>query len=239
MKTAAGRQCMIIRVGMKLLPGVIYLLGEPIRRELGKGVMTVLDIGCGKGLIGRFITRSGKYFTVGAEIFRPDLREAIRNHSHHAFVQCDARSLPFKEGSFDVVLCSEMLEHVDKPEGLKLIKNLEAIARRKVILSTPVGMLSTDPETNRAQHDEDNPYQKHRAGWAAGELKALGYRVYSPLFLHKIENYLTGRQQTWTWLLNIIIQSAAAPLVWISPRFGGHLFCVKELNNRHRFDLGI
>jgi ubiquinone/menaquinone biosynthesis C-methylase UbiE len=234
MKTENGHQSILIRVGVKLLPWVIYIVGQPIRRELDKSVKTVLDIGCGKGLVTRFITRSGKYFTVGAEIFRPDLREALRTRSHNAFVQCDARHLPFKKGSFDVVLCSEMLEHVDKPDGLTLIHDLERIARKKVLLSTPEGMLHTDPETNRAQQDESNPYQQHQAGWSADELRALGYRVYSPLFIHKIENYFTSRQQTWAWMLNIIIQSAMAPLVWISPRFGGHLFCVKEINHQSR-----
>jgi ubiquinone/menaquinone biosynthesis C-methylase UbiE len=236
MNTETGKQSIIIRAGMKLLPGVIYVLSRPIRRELGNGIKTLLDVGCGKGFVSRFITQPGKRFTVGAEIFGPDLREARRNRSHSAFVQCDARSLPFKRDSFDAVLCSEVLEHVDKLEGVKLIQDLEDIARRKVLLSTPAGLLPTDPETNRTQEEETNPYQKHRAGWGAEELKALGYRVYSPLFLHKIEKYLTSRQQTWAWLLNIIIQSAAAPLVWISPRFGGHLFCVKELDNKSRLN---
>ena len=224
----------IIRAGTKLLPGVIYILGRPIRRELDNGVRTVLDVGCGKGLVGRFITRSGKYFTVGVDIFGPDLREACKNHTHSDFVQCDVRSLPFRRESFDVVLCSEVLEHVDKAEGMKLLENLEAIALKKVILSTPVGLLATDPETNRAQEDESNLYQEHKTGWTAGELRDLGYKVYSPYFLHKIENCLTGRQSTWTWLLNIIIQSSVGSLVWISPRFGGHLFCVKEVNNKGR-----
>ena len=232
MNTETRKPSIIIRAGMKLLPGVIYILGRPIRRELNNGVKTLLDVGCGKGLVGRFITRSGKYLTVGAEIFKPDLKEARKNQSHNVFVQCDARSLPFRRESFDVVLCSEVLEHVDKPEGIKLIQDLENIARRKVLLSTPAGLLPTDPETNRAHEEENNPYQEHRAGWRANELKALGYRVYSPLFLHKVEKYLTAKQRTWAWLLNIIIQSAAAPLVWISPRFGGHLFCVKDLTRK-------
>ena len=230
MNTNKGNPPLIIRAGMKLLPGVIYILTRPIRRELGNGIKTFLDVGCGKGLVTRFITRSGKYLTVGAEIFGPDLREARKHQSHHVFVQCDARNLPFKRDSFDVVLCSEMLEHVDKLEGVKLIQDLEDIARRKVLLSTPAGLLPTDPETNRTHEEENNPYQEHRAGWSAAELKAMGYRVYAPFFIHKIDKYLTGRKRTWAWLLNIIVQSAVAPLVWISPRFGGHLFCVKELD---------
>jgi hypothetical protein len=124
-----------------------------------------------------------------------------------------------------------LLEHLDKDKGLKLLKDMEIIASKMIILSTPVGFRCNDPvKIDACSHDDTNPYQKHRAGWQDSELRAFGYRVYSPYLLHKIADFLTSRQRTWAWMLNNIILISASPLVWISPRFGSDLFCVKELN---------
>jgi SAM-dependent methyltransferase len=230
-----GMLSKIINLGRKLLPCVLFVLEAPVRRELNKEVKTILDAGCGQGLAARSITRSKKFFTVGAESFLPDLRVAKKNGTHDDFVLCDARSLPFQRKSFDVVLCIEMLEHVDKEEGLRLLKDMEEIAVRKVILSTPVGFLHTSLETSPCHRDDSNPYQEHRAGWKANELSALGYKVYWNDYLHKIEEFLNNRHRTWSWMLSIIIFSLAGHLLWISPKFGSHLFCVKELNTPGKY----
>ncbi len=219
----------LISLGTRLLPGAIYMHCRPVRRELNKEIRTILDVGCGKGLVGRFITRSGKYFTVGAEIYGPDLREARQNHTHSDFVQCDVRSLPFKRGSYDVVLCIEVLEHVDKEEGLKLLKDMEEIAVKKIILSTPRGYLHTSHEASLNPSTSSNPYQEHKAGWEADELRSLGYKVYYNNFFYKIAQYTNNHFPTWSWLLNTVIFASLGPLLWISPMFGADLFCVKYI----------
>ncbi len=220
----------LTKAGAKLLPYVQYVFWVSVRKELNKDVKTILDVGCGQGLAARFGIRPRKFFTVGAESSLPDLRVAKKNRTHDDFVLCDARSLPFQRKSFDVVLCIEMLEHVDKEEGLRLLTDMEEIAVRKVILSTPVGFLHTTPETSPYSPAHSNPYQEHRGGWQADELRALGYKVYCNDYLHKIEDFLNNRHRTWSWMLSIIIFSLAGHLLWISPKFGSHLFCVKELN---------
>lgn len=53
-------------------------------------------------------------------------------------VKADARALPFADGSFDVVVCSDMLEHVPAPERKGVIKELWRVARRKVYLGFPI-----------------------------------------------------------------------------------------------------
>jgi SAM-dependent methyltransferase len=221
-----------VRLGSKLVPISLYIMGRPIRKELGRGARTVLDIGCGRGLIGAPITRTGRYFTVGAEIYQPDLREAWKNHTHVAFVRCDIRSLPFRPGSFDIILCTEVLEHVTKEEGRTLLKNMEEIASRKVILSTPRGYLNTCHESSPNPPAQDNIHQEHQSGWHADELRALGYRVYYNRFLSNCEQFIQEHFRNWSWLITTIIFSSLAPLLWISPGFGVHLFCVKDLGRQ-------
>jgi len=52
---------------------------------------------------------------------------------------CDVRKLPFKQKSFDTVLCMEVIEHLEKEEAIRLIEDMEKIARKKIIITTPVG----------------------------------------------------------------------------------------------------
>jgi predicted SAM-dependent methyltransferase len=117
------------------------------------------------------LNRGRKYSVVGVDVFSPYLMEAQRRRAYAALVRADVRRLPFRARSFDVVLMMEVLEHLDKDEGLALIQDAEKIACRQVIITTPVG-----------SHEQDeydgNPYQKHRHIWKPAQLRALGYRIY-------------------------------------------------------------
>lgn len=221
----------VINLGKKLLPCIMYIMEKPIRKELNTEIRTVLDIGCGQGNVAKYGIRRKGLYKVGADIFAPDLKIARERGAHDDYVLCDACYLPFKDGSFEVILCTEVLEHLDKEKGLKLLKDMENIASKMIILTTPVGFRCNAPlKIDTCSHDDTNPYQQHRAGWQDSELRDFGYRVYSPYLLHKIASFLISRQRTWAWILNNIILISAAPLLWISPRFGSDLFCVKKLN---------
>ena len=225
----AGVLSGVIRLGERLLPLAIFIHCRPIRKELVKGIRTILDVGCGQGLVAAYGIRHKNVYLAGAEIFEPDLLIAQKRNAHDDYVLADARSLPFQAKSFDVVMCLELLEHLDKEEGLKLIRDAEEIARRKVIIATPFGFLDTDPRSNRSRQDELNPYQDHRGGWQPDELKALGYKVYCNNYLHRLEEFLAARHSTWSWIMSTVIFTLLAPLNWLSPRFGSHLFCVKNV----------
>jgi hypothetical protein len=73
--------------------------------------------------------------------------------------------------SFDAAICIEVIEHLGKKEGLEFLKQLEDIARKRVIVATPWGYF---PLKER----EDNPYLNHLSGWLPEEFEAMGYKVY-------------------------------------------------------------
>ena len=142
---------------------VPYTYHRTIRTNLEKG--SVLDLGCGKGWTWRFCRlspRSNVSLTAGADIFQPYLEYCRAKGCYQELICCDARSLPFKSHSFDVVLVLQLIEHFNKEEGMCLIKEAERIARKQVILGTPVGFLKLD---------------FHLSGWLPEELGALGYTV--------------------------------------------------------------
>ncbi|MCS7286650.1 MAG: class I SAM-dependent methyltransferase [Anaerolineae bacterium] len=93
---------------------------EIVASYLGPGVR-VLDLGCGRGgIMERLHPRTA--LTVGVDYDWASLRE----HRAPAIFRIQARAeiLPFLSGSFDLVICSWVLEHLAEPE-----KTFREIAR--------------------------------------------------------------------------------------------------------------
>ena len=88
---------------------------------------SLLDVGCGGGLLAEEFARLGCAVT-GVDRSQPTL-EAARAHALRSnlaveYIEGSAELLPFPSASFDVVSCCDVLEHVDAPAAV-----LEEISR--------------------------------------------------------------------------------------------------------------
>jgi SAM-dependent methyltransferase len=103
--------------------------GRRIRRDLHRVAHTlpiadrVLDLGSGRAPYARLFPHH-QYVT--ADLFAA------------ADVRCDACALPFRSGAFDLVLCSEVLEHVPDPDAT--LKDVRRVMRPggALVLTTPL-----------------------------------------------------------------------------------------------------
>jgi len=145
----------------------------------------ILDVGCGYGKWG-FLVK--KYFwstqdgeatrepvVIGVDLFSSSLKR-LRNHQiYDALINADATALPFKDKTFDTVFGMELIEHLPKQEGIGLLHELERVARRCVLISTP-----NYPDFRGGLEGVDgfNLHENHLSYWKPGELRALGYRCY-------------------------------------------------------------
>ena len=86
----------------------------------------VLDVGCGDGLISALLR--GKRPDV--EILGVDV--LLREHSHIPVQSFDGMRLPFEDGSFDVVLFSDVLHHTAEP--LELLREARRVAGQCVLM---------------------------------------------------------------------------------------------------------
>lgn len=101
---------------------------------------TVLDVGCGAGHYLRSLRRrvdpeidyTGLDLTVG---FLASGRRALSGLSAAAG---DVLALPFRDRSFDLVLCSNLLLHLPAPPERPLAE-LARVARERLLVRTPVG----------------------------------------------------------------------------------------------------
>jgi 2-polyprenyl-6-hydroxyphenyl methylase/3-demethylubiquinone-9 3-methyltransferase len=79
----------------------------------------VLDLGCGGGLTTACLAQRGAT-VVGCDLSHASLHVASRHIRGQAVFACGrAESLPFADASFDVVWCTDVLEHLpDRPAAL-------------------------------------------------------------------------------------------------------------------------
>ncbi len=216
------------KLAQKARPRIPFTALNTTWRSMNKRGQSILDVGCGSGEPMRFINRHNHYFSVGADIFEPYLRECKRRRIHSQYVLCDVRNLPFKDKSFDIVLCLEVLEHLGREEGKELLKKMEGIAKKQVVLSTPVG--------NYKQESFDgNPHQEHKHTWNSKEMKALGYRVIG-IGMRNLGGK-AGIQSPLPLPLRLlvnIIWVLAGPLVYFFPRLAGDMVCTKKIGEESK-----
>jgi len=91
----------------------------------------VLDVGCGSSRIIQDLPEA-----VGLDLLLPKLR-FLRGRGHRRLVQGSGFALPFPDGAFDAVICSEMIEHV--PDEPALWAELRRLLRPggTLLLGTP------------------------------------------------------------------------------------------------------
>lgn len=75
----------------------------------------LLEVGCGTGFFASQIVNAGHTYE-GVDISSSALETARQRGLEQAsFTRAWAEALPFADSSFDIVLCCEVLEHVDDP----------------------------------------------------------------------------------------------------------------------------
>jgi ubiquinone/menaquinone biosynthesis C-methylase UbiE len=175
--------------------------------------LRVLDVGTGAGDMPEVLTRWGKRHGVHVAVVAVDNHRGVLQYlcsvqsppPSITCMQADGLYLPFRARTFDVVVCSTMLHHLDWQQGITLLHNMAVVARYGVVVNDLVRsrlhyyaaclVLSVLPCHQVTRHD--GPLSVLRA-YSIGEVRemarlagcarvcvstALGYRfvlVYGP-----------------------------------------------------------
>lgn len=199
---------------VRIFPNIVVLL----KRELG-GCKSFLDLGCGKNSAVRYFSK--EFRSAGVDAFKPDLEESRKKGIHDEYFVMDVRNLNFKPKSFDAVLAVDLLEHLTKKEGDKLLKDMERIAKKKVIVLTPNGFLEQKAY-------DGNEYHIHKSGWTVSEMRGRGYRVmgFNGVKFLKGEKAMVRFWPRYFWR---VVSDITQLATYHFPERAFQLFCVKDV----------
>lgn len=97
---------------------------------------TILDIGCGEGFVDMFLLQKNSQYQIrGIDISKKVIRRAKKRVPNLSAQQGDACNLPFKKNTFDLTICTEVLEHLDKPQ--KAIAEARRVSKKYCLFSVP------------------------------------------------------------------------------------------------------
>lgn len=106
----------------------LYRLADPANKQ-------VLEVGCGEGKLATALIRRAptpaRYLAtdVSLEAITRELDPPIETATASIY------ELPFASASFDIVVCCEVLEHLDDPA--RGLAEVARVARERVVISTP------------------------------------------------------------------------------------------------------
>ncbi len=140
---------------------------------------SILDIGCGFGKWGVLCREilevyHGKYESSrwekkvdGIEIFEP-YKNLLWDYAYNRVYQGNAIKLLDGLEPYDLILCCDVIEHFEKPEGLILLQKM--LKRSKaVVLTSPHGYYAQGPLFG-------NPNEEHKSGWQRKDFLNIPHR---------------------------------------------------------------
>lgn len=142
----------------------------------------VLDLASGEGYGTALLSRTAR-FTVGVDIDENAVRHARNRYGggNLDFVAGSAALIPFRESSFDVVICFELIEHIQEQDAL--------LREAKRLLTTDgLLLISTPNKPEYRQTEISNPFHareldlhefQNLLSQYFKEICLLGQRVYS------------------------------------------------------------
>jgi hypothetical protein len=158
----------------------------------------------------------------GVDGYAPALQQARSNQTHDEFFLGDVKRLSdiFPSRRFDACVALDVIEHLPKEDGWKMVESMERLATRCVIIHTPNGFLP--------QQSHDGDLQEHLSGWTAEEMRSRGYEVlgmYGPKWLRGEYHHIKYQPRPF-WLL--VSMFGHWTQTRTHPEKAAAIFCIKR-----------
>lgn len=128
----------------------------------------ILEIGSGMGYWGLLFKDYGRV-TIALEICDSYLRFAKMINAYEAVIKGSANALPIRPDCFDTALAIEVIEHVNRQNGLSLINEAERVSEC-VIITTPLNISGNENLPSWVPESEH-----HLSRWTEQELRKAGF----------------------------------------------------------------
>lgn len=215
----------------KLIGSIVHTLNFNLESSLDD-CTSVLDLGCGPSSPVQFCKNIT--YSVGVDAFDQYLKQSKKQKIHTEYIQHNFLDLDFPPKSFDAIVLIEVLEHLSKKDGLRILKKASNWAKKKVIISTPNGYFPMGEVDN-------NSFQRHLSGWTVDDLNKLGFKSHGVSgfkFFYHTENQVISLSHSQNNFANIrlypqplfyLLNGLLQPIAYFFPRFAFGLYAVKTL----------
>lgn len=149
---------------------------------------TVLDVGCAEGFVSAHLARRFPGLTTfGVDLDVAALARGRTLHPHLRTATGNALALPFARASVDLVVCTEVLEHIPAPE--RALAELARVTRGYLLLSVPwepwFRLANLVRLKNISRLGDDPEHVNHWTGWGfrhflRGKVTVIAWRVAFP-----------------------------------------------------------
>lgn len=187
----------------------------------------VLDCGCGHGVWGYLVCsekNGDKAYLVGFDLNKTYVKYCKWHRVYNDVVLADARYLPFRRKSIDVVLAAEIVEHLEKKDGNIFLDEVEGLCREVTIVSTPNGPAPAGHLAN------ESPLELHRAVWEVSDFTRRRYKVRGIGLKHSWIFYRRGRRRSVYSFIFGFFRYTFTPLAYIFPGISGILIATKKFS---------
>jgi len=114
-----------------------------LRRAAGSAPLRVLDLACGAGHTPLLLAAWARRRRISLRIVALDasrrllgvVRDELDCHAEISRLAADARQLPLRPGSFDFVISTQFLHHLDPAELTSTLRALRSVCRGPIILN--------------------------------------------------------------------------------------------------------
>ena len=193
---------------------------------------TILDLGCGDGNLMEVLSQNRKWHITGVDIYHNSLKQAQRKDIYKELIKGDVlnsiKKLTKLQRKYDVVFFSQVIEHISKQKGKRVLKAIEKLAKKRIIVGTPRGFMEQPKKFLKG-----NPHQVHESGWMEGDFRSRGYKVFG--IGYKViwsENGMARTENKVLFIFCTLLGYLLSPLVYYFPRIGAGLLCIKDINEK-------
>jgi len=117
-------------------PAVEYIyknMAIKLKTLLDGPIDSILDCGCGNGFFQTYLSE-----VFGLECAGIDFsKEMIRLNPNPRTYLASVTKIPFKDNSFDLVTCSELLHHLPRNQQQSAVKEMKRVAKSYIFISEP------------------------------------------------------------------------------------------------------
>lgn len=210
-----------------------YLLSRIINayNKTPTKTVTLLDVG-GKGtLLPKFLDEKKSYRITVLDILPEDKKQSLP----YTYRQASATKQPFRENTFDVVVSTDVLEHIVDKQKKKFLSECIRVAKDIVVIAAPL----QHPIVDTAEHIANDFYRQHNG---EDHLWLKEHFVFGKPKAEVIETYLSEQNLSFVKFESNNIHNWLATTLpsFLIPKYPQLLPKLQELNsffNTHLFAL--